>query len=36
MSQLPESVVIMDDSMREGLQIERVDIPVSESIVTDC
>jgi hydroxymethylglutaryl-CoA lyase len=32
MSPLPESVVITDDSMREGLQIEGADIPVSEKL----
>lgn len=29
---LPESVLITDDTMREGLQIERADIPVSEKL----
>ena len=32
MSGLPESVVITDDTMREGLQIESADIPVSEKL----
>jgi hydroxymethylglutaryl-CoA lyase len=32
MGQLPESVVITDDTMREGLQIERADIPVSAKL----
>jgi len=32
MSQLPESVIITDDTMREGLQIESADIPVSEKL----
>jgi hydroxymethylglutaryl-CoA lyase len=32
MSPLPESVVITDDTMREGLQIESADIPVSEKL----
>ena len=32
MSSLPESVVITDDTMREGLQIESADIPVSEKL----
>lgn len=32
MSQLPESVVITDDTMREGLQIESAAIPVSEKL----
>ena len=27
---LPESVIITDDTMREGLQIEDADIPVSQ------
>jgi len=31
-SQLPESVVITDDTMREGLQVESADIPVSEKL----
>ena len=29
---LPKSVTITDDTMREGLQIESVDIPVSEKL----
>ncbi|TNF86458.1 MAG: citramalate synthase, partial [Gammaproteobacteria bacterium] len=29
---LPKSVVITDDTMREGLQIERADIPVAEKL----
>ena len=29
---LPESVIITDDTMREGLQIEDADIPVSEKL----
>ena len=29
---LPESVIIVDDTMREGLQIEDADIPVSEKL----
>jgi len=32
MSSLPKSVEIRDDTMREGLQIERKDIPVSEKL----
>ena len=32
MSSLPESVTITDDTMREGLQIERADIPVAEKL----
>ncbi|MDA1073741.1 MAG: citramalate synthase [Proteobacteria bacterium] len=32
MSMLPESVIITDDTMREGLQIESADIPVSEKL----
>ncbi len=32
MSGLPKSVVITDDTMREGLQIESADIPVSEKL----
>ncbi len=32
MSELPKSVVITDDTMREGLQIESADIPVSEKL----
>ena len=32
MSMLPESVTITDDTMREGLQIESPDIPVSEKL----
>ena len=28
----PESVKIVDDTMREGLQIESADIPVSEKL----
>ena len=32
MSSLPKSVVITDDTMREGIQIESVDIPVSEKL----
>ncbi|MCY3858173.1 MAG: citramalate synthase [Gammaproteobacteria bacterium] len=32
MSNLPESVLIVDDTMREGLQIESPDIPVSEKL----
>jgi hydroxymethylglutaryl-CoA lyase len=32
MSSLPESVTITDDTMREGLQIERADIPVTEKL----
>ena len=32
MSALPTSVVITDDTMREGLQIESADIPVSEKL----
>lgn len=32
MMQLPESVTITDDTMREGLQIESADIPVSEKL----
>ncbi len=32
MSSLPKSVVITDDTMREGLQIESADIPVSEKL----
>lgn len=32
MSSLPESVVITDDTMREGLQIESAGIPVSEKL----
>ena len=32
MANLPRSVTITDDTMREGLQIERVDIPVSEKL----
>ena len=32
MSQLPESVLITDDTMREGLQIESAEIPVSEKL----
>jgi hydroxymethylglutaryl-CoA lyase len=32
MSLLPESVVITDDTMREGLQIEDTNIPVSEKL----
>ena len=31
-SSLPKSVVITDDTMREGLQIESPDIPVSEKL----
>jgi hydroxymethylglutaryl-CoA lyase len=31
-SQFPESVTILDDTMREGLQIESADIPVSEKL----
>jgi len=31
-SQLPTSVIIRDDTMREGLQIESADIPVSEKL----
>lgn len=32
MNMFPKSVVIIDDTMREGLQIESVDIPVSEKL----
>ncbi len=32
MSQLPKSVIITDDSMREGLQIEDAHIPVAEKL----
>ncbi|MBT7760786.1 MAG: citramalate synthase, partial [Rhodospirillaceae bacterium] len=32
MSMLPKSVVITDDTMREGLQIESADIPVDEKL----
>ena len=32
MDMLPRSVVITDDTMREGLQIESADIPVSEKL----
>ena len=32
MSLLPKSVVITDDTMREGLQIESADIPVDEKL----
>ena len=32
MSELPKSVLITDDTMREGLQIESADIPVSEKL----
>lgn len=32
MSSLPKSVIITDDTMREGLQIERVDIPVEAKL----
>ena len=32
MSMLPKSVTIRDDTMREGLQIESADIPVSEKL----
>ncbi len=32
MSSLPKSVVITDDTMREGLQIESADIPVDEKL----
>ena len=32
MSMLPKSVIIRDDTMREGLQIESADIPVSEKL----
>ena len=32
MSSLPESVTITDDTMREGLQIERADIPVADKL----
>ena len=32
MAKLPESVIIFDDTMREGLQIESPDIPVSEKL----
>ena len=32
MSDLPKSVIINDDTMREGLQIEDKDIPVSEKL----
>ena len=32
MSKLPKSVLIVDDTMREGLQIESPDIPVSEKL----
>lgn len=32
MTKLPESVIIFDDTMREGLQIESPDIPVSEKL----
>ena len=32
MSDLPKSVTIIDDTMREGLQIEDKDIPVSEKL----
>ena len=31
-SRLPKSVTITDDTMREGLQIESQDIPVSEKL----
>ena len=31
-SLLPKSVTITDDTMREGLQIESADIPVSEKL----
>ena len=32
MSMLPTSVTITDDTMREGLQIESADIPVSAKL----
>ncbi len=32
MSSLPDSVTITDDTMREGLQIERADIPVAQKL----
>ncbi len=32
MDEIPKSVVIRDDTMREGLQIESADIPVSEKL----
>ena len=31
-SMLPKGVTITDDTMREGLQIESLDIPVSEKL----